>query len=80
MTKRRRIHPDEGEIRFRCARCGGEFVVPEHPGAHRPWERRIVRIGGEAWCEPCAHERHHRTYDIHGLLGETVVHRTEERT
>lgn len=78
MTKRRRIHPDEGEIRFRCARCGGEFVVPEHPGAHRTWERRIVRIGGETWCEPCAHERHHRTYDIHGLLGETVVHRTEE--
>ena len=73
MKKRRRIHPDEGEIHFRCAACGGDFCVPEHPGSHRPHERRIVRIGGETWCEPCAKARHHRTHDFAGLLGPQVI-------
>ena len=69
---------DEATLRFRCAACGGLFRVPEHPGSQREDERRWTRIGGRIYCEPCAHNRHHRTYDITGLLGETVVHRTEE--
>lgn len=79
MTKRRRIHPDEGVIRFVCAHCGGEYEIPEHPGAHRPWERRIVRIGGETWCEPCAKARHHRTHNLAGLLGLQVIIKEGDR-
>ena len=64
---------EDTTIWFVCAKCGGRFRVPEHPGSHRPDERTYTRIGGQVYCTPCARHRHHRSYDLSGLLGERLV-------
>ena len=55
---------DEGErLRFVCAKCGGEFVVPDSLGEQSSKRRAFVMIGGRKVCEVCARARFTRHPD-----------------
>lgn len=61
-------------IRFVCARCGGEFVVPDGPTAtNEECKRRsFVRLGGKIVCEVCARARFKRRSEVWGINPEAI--------
>ena len=75
--KRRKLHAELAEaerIRFTCAECGGEFVVPDGPTSTNEESKRraFVRLGGRVVCEVCARERFRRKYNVWGMNPDAI--------
>ena len=75
--KRRKLHAELAEaerIRFTCAACGGEFVVPDGPTSTNEESKRraFVRLGGRVVCEVCARSRFKRRREVWGVLPEAI--------
>lgn len=61
---------DEGErLRFVCARCGGEFIIPDSLGEQSSRRRAFVMLGGRKVCEVCARDRFKRRPDPWATFG-----------
>ena len=62
--RRRKEAEDEvARPRFVCAKCGGEFVVPDSLGEQSSKRRAFVMLGGRKVCEVCARARFPRRPD-----------------
>ena len=62
--RRRKEAEDEvARPRFVCARCGGEFVLPDSLGEQSSKRRAFVMLGGRKVCEVCARARFPRRPD-----------------
>ena len=54
---------DPDRIRYTCAKCGGEFVLPDSLGEQSSKRRAFVMLGGRKVCEVCARARFKRRPD-----------------
>jgi hypothetical protein len=65
---KRKRERDEGErLRFVCAKCGGEYIVPDSLGEQSQRKRAFVILGGRKVCEVCARSRFPRRRDPWGV-------------
>ena len=70
--RRRKEAADEvARPRFVCAKCGGEFVVPDSLGEQSSGRRAFVMLGGRKVCEVCARARFKRRRDPWGVNPES---------
>lgn len=68
-ARRKREASATDRPRFVCARCGGEFVVPDSLGEQSSRRRSFVMLGGRKVCEVCARARFKRHTDPWATFG-----------
>lgn len=68
--RRRKEAEDEvARPRFVCAKCGGEFIIPDSDAAQSSRNRAFVMLGGHKVCEVCARARFQRRPDPWATFG-----------
>ena len=68
-ARRKREADATDRPRFVCARCGGEFVLPDSLGEQSSKRRAFVMLGGRKVCEVCARARFKRRPDPWATFG-----------
>ena len=70
-ARRKREASATDRPRFVCAKCGGEFVLPDSLGEQSSKRRAFVMLGGRKVCEVCARARFKRRRDPWGVNPES---------
>ena len=68
-ARRKREADATDRPRFVCAKCGGEFVIPDSDAAQSSRNRAFVMLGGRKVCEVCARARFKRRPDPWATFG-----------